>query len=242
MNFDSLKGGSPVKKIFQTFDLLFLCVILFLDYNYGITAMKDTKTRLLQTATELFARHGIDGVSTRDLVKASGVNLCSINYYFGTKQKLYDTILNGIIAQIGSFMTARQIPLQTKELSAIEEFDAIICNMLDIFCSNAISSSQSELLIKEIVNPTDAYNKLYTEVIEPMHKRLTDLVMRITGVSEREAIIQTHCIMGEVVMFKLHKEALLRRLGAKDYDAELVDEIKKRAVKNCNIILTGGRQ
>ena len=55
--------------------------------------MKETKEKLLQTAMELFAKHGIDGVSTRELAIASGVNLCSINYYFGTKQKLYDIIL-----------------------------------------------------------------------------------------------------------------------------------------------------
>jgi AcrR family transcriptional regulator len=62
--------------------------------------MKETKQRLLQTAAEMFAEHGIDGVSTRDLAKASGVNLCSINYYFGTKQNLYDAVLEDVIEKI----------------------------------------------------------------------------------------------------------------------------------------------
>lgn len=58
--------------------------------------MKETKEKLLQTATELFAKYGINGVSTRVLAKESGVNLSSINYYFGSKQKLYDAVLESI--------------------------------------------------------------------------------------------------------------------------------------------------
>lgn len=204
--------------------------------------MKNTKEKLLQTATELFAKHGIDGVSTRDLVKASGVNLCSINYYFGTKQKLYDAILDEVIEKISSLVTEKQFFLQNKELSAFEELKIILGNMLDIFCSGTISSLQSELLIKEIINPTNTYNRLYSQVIEPVHKRLTNLVMRITGVSEHKAAIQTHCIFGQAVMFKVHKESLLRRLNVQEYNPQLVDEIKKQVLKNCEIILTGGQQ
>lgn len=204
--------------------------------------MKNTKEKLLQTATELFAKHGIDGVSTRDLVKASGVNLCSINYYFGTKQNLYDAILENVIEKITSFATSKQFPLQKQGLNPIDEFKAFVLNMLEILCSDEISSIQAELLIKEIINPTNIYNKLYTQVIEPMHKRLTNLVMQITGFSEKEAIIQTHSIMGQVVMFRIHKEALLRRLGIKKYNKKLIDEIKKQVLQNCEIMLIGGKQ
>lgn len=204
--------------------------------------MKETKEKLLQTATELFSKRGIDGVSTRDLAKASGVNLCSINYYFGTKQKLYEAILENVVEKIVSLVTDRQISLQNQGLSALEEIKAFAGNLLDLLCSDTISSIQAELLIKEIINPTAAYDKLYLQVIEPLHKRLTSLVMQLTGVSEQEAIIKTHCIMGQVVMFRIHKEALLRRLGTEKYTPELVAEIRKQVLTNCEVILTGGRK
>lgn len=204
--------------------------------------MKETKEKLLQTATELFSKRGIEGVSTRDLAKASGVNLCSINYYFGTKQKLYEAILENVVEKIVSLVTDRQISLQNQGLSALEEIKAFAGNLLDLLCSDTISSIQAELLIKEIINPTAAYDKLYLQVIEPLHKRLTSLVMQLTGVSEQEAIIKTHCIMGQVVMFRIHKEALLRRLGTEKYTPELVAEIRKQVLTNCEVILTGGRK
>lgn len=204
--------------------------------------MKETKEKLLQTATELFSKRGIDGVSTRDLAKASGVNLCSINYYFGTKQKLYEAILENVVEKIVSLVTDRQISLQNQGLSALEEIKAFAGNLLDLLCSDTISSIQAELLIKEIINPTAAYDKLYLQVIEPLHKRLTSLVMQLTGVSEQEAIIKTHCIMGQAVMFRIHKEALLRRLGTEKYTPELVAEIRKQVLTNCEVILTGGQK
>ena len=201
--------------------------------------MKETKERLLQTATELFAKRGIDGVSTRDLAKVSSVNLCSINYYFGSKQNLYDAVLECVIEKISNFASSKQIPLQTQNLTPIEEFDAFASNMVDFLCSDRISGVQAELLIKEIIQPTTVYNKLYQTVIEPMHKRMTTIIMNITGLDERTAILQTHCLMGQVVMFKIHKNALLKRLDVKDYSPELIEEIKNRIIQNCHILLKG---
>lgn len=40
--------------------------------------MKDTKEKLLQTATKMFAKHGIDGVSTRDLVKSRALTFVQL--------------------------------------------------------------------------------------------------------------------------------------------------------------------
>ena len=124
--------------------------------------MKETREKLLQTATELFAKRGIDGVSTRDLAKVSGVNLCSINYYFGSKQNLYDAVLECVIEKISNFASSKQIPLQTQNLTPIEEFDAFASNMVDFLCSDKISGAGAELLIKEIIEKRlSNYYKLY---------------------------------------------------------------------------------
>lgn len=204
--------------------------------------MKKTKEKLLQTATKLFAERGIDGVSTRDLAKLSNVNLCSINYYFGSKQSLYDAVLDDVIEKISAFTLNKQIPLQAQNLPPEEEFDAFISNMVDFLCSDKISGAQAELLIKEMIQPTTAYNKLYQTVIEPLHKRMTALLMKITGLDEHSAILQIHCIMGQIVMFKVHKSALLRRLNINDYSADLIAEIKRRIIQNCHILFKGLKQ
>ena len=51
-----------------------------------------TRTRILNVAEQLFSQHGIDGVSMRTLVARSKVNLSSVNYYFGSKDALFEQV------------------------------------------------------------------------------------------------------------------------------------------------------
>jgi AcrR family transcriptional regulator len=48
----------------------------------------DTKELILQVAERMFAERGFASVSIRDLTAEAGVNIASINYYFGSKDKL----------------------------------------------------------------------------------------------------------------------------------------------------------
>lgn len=54
----------------------------------------DSKTRILETATRLFAHKGFDGVGMRQLAREAKVNLAMINYFFGSKNKLLEEILS----------------------------------------------------------------------------------------------------------------------------------------------------
>ena len=58
-----------------------------------MTTTLATKDRILHAAEELFARHGFDGASLRQLTEAAGVNLAAVNYHFGCKEKLVEQVL-----------------------------------------------------------------------------------------------------------------------------------------------------
>ena len=49
---------------------------------------RETQERILRAAERLFAEHGIDAVSTRDIIDSAGVNGGSIHYHFGTREEL----------------------------------------------------------------------------------------------------------------------------------------------------------
>lgn len=48
---------------------------------------------LLDTAERLFAEHGFEGTSIRMLAKESGVNVAMVSYYFGSKEKLFEALV-----------------------------------------------------------------------------------------------------------------------------------------------------
>jgi len=52
----------------------------------------DRGAAILDVSERLFARHGYDGVTLRTVAREAGVDLALINYYFGPKQQLFDTV------------------------------------------------------------------------------------------------------------------------------------------------------
>ena len=52
-----------------------------------------TRERILDAAEELFARRGYHGVSIRDITRDAGVDVALVNYHFGTKEALLDSVL-----------------------------------------------------------------------------------------------------------------------------------------------------
>ena len=53
----------------------------------------DKRQHLLEVAELLFARHGFEAVSIRELAKEAKVNIAMVSYYFGSKEGLFEAVL-----------------------------------------------------------------------------------------------------------------------------------------------------
>ncbi|MGD0192062.1 MAG: TetR/AcrR family transcriptional regulator [Rhizomicrobium sp.] len=51
-----------------------------------------TRERILDAAEELFAQHGFDGVTIRQVTRKANVDVALAHYYFGTKRGLFDSV------------------------------------------------------------------------------------------------------------------------------------------------------
>ncbi len=56
-------------------------------------AQSDTKTRILDGAEQMFAREGFHNTSLRALTDLAEANLASVNYHFGSKEALLQTVI-----------------------------------------------------------------------------------------------------------------------------------------------------
>jgi len=65
-----------------------------------------TRKALLQAGAELFAESGYDGVRVEALARRAGVNKAMINYHFGGKRKLYETIIASVFDELGGRVAA----------------------------------------------------------------------------------------------------------------------------------------
>jgi AcrR family transcriptional regulator len=55
--------------------------------------MTDKREHILGVAEKLFGDHGFDGTSVRDIAQHANVNLAMISYYFGSKEKMLEALL-----------------------------------------------------------------------------------------------------------------------------------------------------
>jgi TetR/AcrR family transcriptional regulator len=67
---------------------------------------KDSRTKLIEAATLLFAEKGLVGVSIRELAEAANVNSAMISYYFGGKDGLYVAVLENLFSPAAKFLDA----------------------------------------------------------------------------------------------------------------------------------------
>jgi AcrR family transcriptional regulator len=53
----------------------------------------DKKEHIIQVAEGLFSENGFEGTSIRDIAAAANVNVAMISYYFGSKEKLFEEMV-----------------------------------------------------------------------------------------------------------------------------------------------------
>jgi len=62
--------------------------------------LNDKQIQIIEIAERLFAERGFDGTSVRDIAHEAGVNIAMISYYFGSKEKLMEALLEWRVGEI----------------------------------------------------------------------------------------------------------------------------------------------
>lgn len=77
-------------------------------------ADSDTRDAIVQAALNLFAKHGVDGVSLRQIVGAAGqANPSAVHYHFQSKEGLVAAVLQHVQKQL--------LPLQQQAIDSMDE-------------------------------------------------------------------------------------------------------------------------
>lgn len=58
-----------------------------------MTELNEKQIEILQVAEQLFAEDGFDGTSVRDIAKKANINVAMISYYFGSKEKMLESLI-----------------------------------------------------------------------------------------------------------------------------------------------------
>lgn len=124
---------------------------------------KSTKERLLLAGFELFSKHGFEATTTRMLSQKTGANNAAVHFHFGSKEALYEAVLNLVAEKaVGYFAPFRQSLEEARSqgpLSAGEAWKFI--------------EAYVDMLIRILQTPAyrDVHNLQRTEQHFPIHGR-----------------------------------------------------------------------
>ena len=83
----------------------------------------EKQLHLMETAEKLFAEKGFAGTSVRDIAEAAVVNLATISYYFGSKEKLMEAMFK----YRGEYLKLRiQNLLQDDQASSLQKMERLV--------------------------------------------------------------------------------------------------------------------
>lgn len=107
----------------------------------------NTEEKIKEAAKALFQKQGFSGTKTRDIAEAAGINHALLNYYFRSKQKLYQIIMEEAMQKV---MPTLIIILNEKDTSIEEKVEKFVAHYIDLNIENKnltfflISNIQSE--------------------------------------------------------------------------------------------------
>lgn len=183
---------------------------------------EQARRKLLLAALQKIGAKGYDNASVREIADEAGQNVAAIAYYFGTKDKLYAAVLEGI----GDYLRGvfAQVAADSRQMLAEGRVDeeiarGIIKRMMRTLLGQQLGGGDFEkirlVMMREQAAPSENFDLLYQATLKPLHELFSRAVGIATGEdpASTEVVFRTHAMFGQVLAFTLARATLLRRLG-----------------------------
>ena len=141
-----------------------------------------TTERIMDAAERLFADHGFEGTSIRDIVEAAQVNLAAIHYHFRSKEALLEAVLTRRISLVNDARLERLDAAETAAAphspSVEEILRAFIVPTVEFAQRNEAGATFVQLMSRMFTEPhfslTDFLGRKFGEMINRFTNAFVD--------------------------------------------------------------------
>jgi AcrR family transcriptional regulator len=92
-----------------------------------------TEEKIRQAARKVFLQKGYAGTRTRDIAEEAGINLALLNYYFRSKQKLFEVVM---LEKIQKLLFSLLPSIHDETTTIEEKIDLIVSGYIDVLTEN----------------------------------------------------------------------------------------------------------
>lgn len=137
-----------------------------------------TRKKLLMAGIQVFAQEGYRDATIREICRRAGsANINSINYYFGSKEKLYKEILDLIFSEYD-----RSDVQDWDGKTPRDQLRAMICNFCTmLYKDNAFASDIASIFISEMTRPSPFIEEMVDRYNRPRIKRHLKMFRNLLG-------------------------------------------------------------
>jgi len=201
----------------------------------------------MMAGLRLFGQKGFEATSTREIAAEAKANIGSIAYHFGGKEGLRTACAQHIVDTIRGVASAAVGLDDTTPLSQHEAETRIlegVRRMVQFMIAGPEAGDFVQFILRELSSPGGALDTIYQGVFEPVHKRLCQLWAQATGedAESDQTRLAVFSMIGQVVYFRIGREAVLRRMGWSAYGSEESTRLTAVFTENIRAALNTRRQ
>jgi AcrR family transcriptional regulator len=190
--------------------------------------------QILDQAEALFSKHGLHGVTLKDVAKRVGAHHTLLNYYFADKKTLFDAVF------------ARRAEVSSsRRMDALDRYDAdtngrptvegalraFLDTDLDLYIQGGDGWKNYGALGAQVANTPEWGAELMDRQFDPVVLRLIDLLRRaLPGCSEEDIFWGYHFVSG-ALMLTLARTGRIDKLSAGRCKSEDFAAVKTRMAK-----------
>lgn len=184
-----------------------------------------TRARLLAAAGAVFAEHGYENATVRQICVRAGANVAAVNYHFGDKAGLYAAVMDWAL---DSAMARHRLE-DASNASPEQRLTNAIAFMLRKLLDPNAPVWYSAIMAREMVQPTFALDRMVDRMARPLFMRLRSIISELIAPSIQQDSPYmldrlTASVIGQCLIYKHGKEVNARIRPHEPYTHEMVEE------------------
>jgi AcrR family transcriptional regulator len=183
--------------------------------------------KIKSAAKKLFTQKGFAAVKTRDIAKEAGINLALLNYYFRSKQKLFDIIM---LENFRKFIHGISLEIFDEKATIQQKIEKVTEAYIDFLLANP---DLPLFILNEIRGNPSSISETINAEVAPMRSYFFKQLQQAGKTSKRPVIDPFHFIanlIGLTVFPFVGKPILQRVTNVSDKKFQAMMEERKKLV------------